>query len=269
MAALGSLAPATRSEIRSFAGIEVVELRSNSDVDLVIRAAYRQVLGNAYVMEEERLATAESMLRQGQITVRGFVRAIAQSEQYRTRFFYGNSQMRFIELNFKHLLGRAPYDESEIKESVNRYTAQGYEAEIDSYLDSLEYQENFGENIVPYHRGFLTQPGQKNVGFNRMFQLYRGYANSDRIQGKKGRLAREVALNTSSPIYPANSAALAGPSTSDRGEIYRIRVMQPPAANAPVVRTCTTELLVPFEQLSSKLQQLNRKGNKVMSITRA
>ncbi len=68
---------------------------------------------------------------------------------------------------------------------------QGYDAEIDSYIDSQEYQSNFGDNVVPYYRGFETQPGQKIAGFNRIFRLYRGYANSDtsQVEGNKSRLA--------------------------------------------------------------------------------
>jgi phycocyanin-associated rod linker protein len=268
---MAGLAEAARAEIKSFTEPQRVELRSDrtpDDVEAVIRAAYRQVLGNAYLMEAERLVSAESLLRQGQITVRGFVRAIAQSELYREKFFSSNSQLRFIELNYKHLLGRAPYDESEISYHVKLYNSQGYEAEINSYLDSAEYQQSFGDNVVPYHRGFVSQAGQKNVGFNRMFQLYRGYASSDRAQGQKqGRLTWEVAKNLASPIYPTTTKALAGATTGNRGEVYRIRVMQAASPNSTVVRRSTTEFLVPYEQLSTKLQQLNRKGSKVMSIT--
>lgn len=270
MAVLGE---ASRLGIRPFFDVAPVERRSTdtaTEVEELIQSAYRQVLGNSYVMESERLVSAESLLKQGQISVRNFVRAIAQSELYRQKFFYSNSQNRLIELNYKHLLGRAPHDESEISYHVDLYNEKGYEADIDSYIDSLEYQESFGENLVPYHRGFQSQIGQKNVGFPRMFQLYRGYASSDRAQGyKQGRLTREVAQNLASPIYPAASGSLTGTSTGNRGETYRIRILQAASPNATVVRQSTTELIVPYEQLSSKLQQLNRKGSKVISITAA
>lgn len=251
---------------------ETVELRSDrtgEDIEVVIRAAYRQVLGNAYLMESDRLLSAESLLRKGSISVRDFVRAIAQSELYREKFFHNNSQVRFIELNYKHLLGRAPEDESEIAYHVNLYTTKGYEAEIDSYIDSLEYQQNFGDSVVPNYRGFKSQVGQKNIGYSRMFQLYRGYANSDLAQGQKsGRLTWEVAKNMASPIHAASSLALAGSAASgNRGQVYRIRYMQAASPNTTVVRRTTSEILVPFEQLSTKLQQLNRKGGKVMNIS--
>jgi phycocyanin-associated rod linker protein len=268
---MAALVQAARLGIGAFENSELAELRpdrTESDVQVIIRTAYRQVLGNEYLMESERLASAESLLQQGMISVRGFVLAIAQSELYREKFFHCNSQIRFIELNYKHLLGRAPEDESEISYHVELYNSQGYEAEINSYIDSPEYQESFGENIVPYYRGFNSPIGQKNVGYSRLFQLYRGYANSDRAQGQKqGRLTWEIAKNLASPIYPVSTGALTGLSTGERGETYRIRVLQAASPNSTVVRRGTAELLVPYEQLSSKLQQLNRKGSKVISIT--
>ena len=53
---------------------------------------------------------------------------------------------------------------------------------------------NFGDNVVPYYRSFVYQAGQRSVGFTRIFQLYRGYATSDRAQsgGKQSRLAGEL-----------------------------------------------------------------------------
>ena len=56
---------------------DAVKLRSNATEDylqVVIRAAYRQVLGNAHLMESQRLTSAESLLRNGDITVRDFIR---------------------------------------------------------------------------------------------------------------------------------------------------------------------------------------------------
>ena len=169
-------------------------------------------------MSSERLPSAEFLLQQGQISVKDFVRSIAHSETYRKKFFYPNSQTRLIELNYKHLLGRAPYDESEIAFHVDLTNAEGYEAEINSFIDSVEYQENFGQSVVPYYRGFATQRGQKTVGFNRMFQLYRGVACSDRSQNQtQARLTWEVARNKASPIYTASTVQVLGGTSGGRG----------------------------------------------------
>jgi hypothetical protein len=100
---------------------EPVELRANAtedDLQVVIRAAYRQVLGNAHLMESQRLTSAESLLRNGDITVRDFVRQVAKLDLYQSLFFNTNSAYQFIELNCKHLLGRPPLEQTEISEHV-------------------------------------------------------------------------------------------------------------------------------------------------------
>jgi phycocyanin-associated rod linker protein len=268
---------ADRLGITAFQESPPVELRPNysrEDVQAVIRAVYRQVLGNDYVMQSERLISAESLLQDGNITVREFVRQLAKSELYKEKFFYDNCQMRFIELNYKHLLGRAPYDEAEIAFHSDLYASQGYDADIDSFIDSEEYLSAFGENIVPYYRDFLTTgAGQRTVGFNRLFRLYRGYANSDRSQygRNKARLTQEVALNTSLRISPPTgvpersqgSAKLAG-----KPRTYLVEVSNRSAlGNRPPTRRDRISYLVPYEQLSARLQQINRAGGKVLHIS--
>jgi phycocyanin-associated rod linker protein len=280
---------ASRLGVSAFREMEPLELRSNwtpADAQLAIRAAYRQVLGNDYIMDSERLKGAESLLCNGSITVRDFVRTVAKSELYKSKFLYNNFQTRVIELNFKHLLGRAPYDESEVIYHLDLYQNQGFEADIDSYIDSEEYSQNFGDNIVPYYRGFATQPEQKTVGFTRMFQLYRGYANSDRSQiaGNKSRLAAELGRNNASAVvnpsgggdgwaYRPSSRGVAPNQTfrnSNReGRIYRIEVSAMNLPRYPKVRRVSKAWLVPYEQLSETLQKINKMGGKVASITLA
>jgi phycocyanin-associated rod linker protein len=269
---MAGLQEAGRLGIRPFEESEAVELRLNwsqDDAKSVILAAYRQVLGNEHLMKSERLVSAESMFCQGKISVRDFVRAIAQSELYREKFFYPNFHVRFIELNYKHLLGRAPYDIAEISYHLDLYNTEGYEAEINSYIDSVEYQQSFGENIVPSYRDFQTaRPGQRTVGFTRMFQLYRGYASSDRAQGQKQpRLTLEVSRNMANSIGVPASASLSGPVGGNRSNVYRLRVMQSASPTSTVVRRSMTEIIVSYDQLNNTLQQLNRAGSKVLSVT--
>lgn len=271
-----SLAAAQRLGFEPYLATAPIELRANrseEEVENVIRAVYRQVLGNDHLMERERLISAESLLRNGSISVKDFVRTVALSEIYRNKFFHSNPQNRFIELNYKHLLGRAPYDQSEIAFHGNLYHSSGYEEEINSYIDSVEYQENFGDSIVPYFRGFATQRQQKTVGFSRIFQLYRGYANSDRAQGNgnRAKLTVEIARNSASPVYIRETAqSLTGLAGGERGKFYRVRVTQAaPRGRSTQVRRSSTEYMIPYEQLSGRLQQINRQGGQVTSITLA
>ncbi len=267
---------ASRLGFEPFVNTSPVELYPNwtgADVIAVITAANRQVFGNAHLMASERLTSAESQLASGNISVREFIRALAQSDLYRQQFFSSTPQVRFIELNFKHLLGRAPQDEAEITAHVNLYVEKGYEAEINSYIDSEEYQENFGESTVPYYRGFDTHLGQKNVGFNRMFQIYRGYANSDRAQGKNKSawLAEDLARNTSNAIRtPHFGQGLVGNNSDDRGKLYRVRAIQRNCVGSrPQLRRSVSEYLVSYDQLSSTMQRLNQRGSRITQISPA
>ena len=280
---------ASRLGVSAFKDSEPLELRSNwtqEDAKVIINTVYRQVLGNDYIMLSERLTAAESLLCNGSITVRDFVRAVAKSELYKTKFLYNNFQTRVIELNFKHLLGRAPYDESEVIYHLDLYQNQGFEADIDSYIDSEEYVQNFGDNIVPYYRGFATQTQQKTVGFTRMFQLYRGYANSDRAQiaGKPSRLAKELATNNASAVVAPSGSTQgwayldssrgvtperAFRSFNQEGRIYRVEIAGMSLAGYPKVRRASRALLVSYEQLTPTLQRINKMGGKIASVTLA
>ncbi len=166
--------------------IETAPVKANIDNtatewELLFRTAYRHLFGNAYYYEADRSSVAESKLKNGEITVREFVRAVAKSEAYKARFFTPVYQVRFVELNFKHLLGRAPFNQVEISQHVQTFHKHGYDTEIDSYLDSDEYNEAFGDDTVPYLRGFKTQKGQYNVNYPNSSQLYLGFAGSDRL----------------------------------------------------------------------------------------
>ncbi len=81
--------PASRLGVSLFEETPPLELipgRSEEEVESVIRAVYRQILGNAYVMESERASIPESQFKRGELSVREFVRAVAKSELYRSRF---------------------------------------------------------------------------------------------------------------------------------------------------------------------------------------
>ncbi|MEM9217590.1 MAG: phycobilisome rod-core linker polypeptide [Cyanobacteria bacterium P01_F01_bin.150] len=180
---------------------------STEELDVVVKAVYRQVLGNVHIMESDRLISSESLLKNGDISVREFVRQVAKSELYASLFFDGCSYNRFIELNFKHLLGRAPESYDDFASHSRIITEQGYGAEIDSYLDSDEYSEVFGENIVPYVRGSITQPGQSSVGFTNMMSLEQGFAASDAAFSKISKLNQRAMIAHAAKATEAKAAA--------------------------------------------------------------
>ncbi|PXF42940.1 Phycobilisome 32.1 kDa linker polypeptide, phycocyanin-associated, rod [Gracilariopsis chorda] len=169
------------------------------DKESVINTALRHLFGNAYLMEEERAQfyTAESNYRCGRITAKQFARAVAKSETYRKRFFGNVTQFRFIELNFKHFLGRAPLNQVEYSKHFKIFAAGGYDAEIDSYFDDPEYDLVFGDDYFPFtrFRGTYAPINQ----FNRMCTLRGGFAASDKF--KPQMLVTSLAANTPTPAY--------------------------------------------------------------------
>lgn len=244
----------------SLTAIELWPTSSLEDVQVVIRAVYKQVLGNPHVMDSERLTTLESQLCDRSISVREFVRGVAKSTFYRSRYFESCAPYRFVELNFLHLLGRAPQDQREISEHIVRCVAEGYDAEIDSYIDSSEYQAAFGENVVPYDRGKSSEANPKQVGYNHIFALDRGPAQIDSAV-KASQLVYAVATNSATAIKPA-SATVIGSGTEKRFKI----VVSGAKFDSPR-RVSTTEYIVSASKMTPQIQRINRTSGKIVSIT--
>lgn len=282
--------PASQLGVSLFEDTEPVELlpgSSSEEKETVIRAVYKQVLGNAYVMESERLSVPESKLKEGEITVREFVRQVGRSDLYRSRFFDSCPRYRAIELNFKHFLGRAPDGYDDMKFHSNILDEGSFEADIDSYIDSEEYDSAYGENIVPYYRGYKTQTGKKMVGFTHMFQLLRGASSSDlkgSLSGKSPALNKYVIQETPLAVVPPSGGSdgwsfqdtplgartRQGVGADSGGKVYRIEVT---AYRSKVVnrvsrfRRSNQVFLVPFDQLSKEYQRIHKEGGVISSIT--
>lgn len=244
-----------------------LEFRSNStadDKEIAIRAVYKQVLGNPHVMESERLVTAESQFCDGSLSLREFVRAVAKSDFYRTRYFETCAPYRFVELNFKHLLGRAPTSQAELSEHIRRCIEEGYEAEIDSYIDSQEYTEKFGENIVPFYTGATSQVGQKQVNYNRTLTLLQGIAGVDSAD-KKSRLVKSIATNSATAAKAPSANSRISPSQDATTKKFKI-VATGFKFDSPR-RVSTSEYIVPGDRMSPQIQRIQRTGAKIVSIT--
>jgi phycoerythrin-associated linker protein len=241
--------------------VELWPTSSLEDVQAAIRAVYKQVLGNPHVMDSERLVTAESKLTDRSISVREFVRMVGKSEFYRSRYFEACAPYRFVELNFMHFLGRPPESQAELSEHIVRCVTEGYDAEIDSYLDSSEYQSAFGENIVPYSRS-NTQAGQSQLTFNRMFALDRGPSQISSAV-KSSQLVYAVATNSSNAIA-APSTNLGGSGEANK-KMFKILV-KGSKFDSPR-RSSTTTYLVSGDNMTPQIQRINRTSGKIVSIT--
>ena len=234
----------------------------------LIRASYKQVMGNPHLMEFERAISAESRFIDGYLSTREFVRAIGLSAEYKRRFFETNAPYRFIELNFKHFLGRAPKSQAEISEHTRILAEGGYDAEIASYVDCEEYQSTFGEDTVPFAR-ILSENGRSQVAFNRHLKLAEGFAASDTVQTSSS-LVTSVATgmvpggwsSTTTRINRTGTQSGAPDPTKKR---FRIVVGAQAARGRQ--RTAGNTYLVSGKDMSSQMKYIHARGGKIVSIT--
>ncbi len=265
--------------------LEWVPGSSGEEAETIIRSVYRQVLGNAYVMESERLTVPESQFKLGQLSVREFVRAVAKSDLYQSRFFTSCARYRAIELNFRHLLGRTPRDLEEMRVHSTILDTQGYDAEVDSYVDSDEYNNTFGENFVPYIRGYKTEACETMVQFTHSFQMVRG-ASSSSLKGDLAGISPKlnalvINQTATAVISPASAGATfrdtsvtarsrQGVDASSGGKVYRIEVtnIRANAVNRiSKFRRSNQVFLVPYDKLSEQYQRIHQQGGVIASVT--
>jgi phycobilisome core-membrane linker protein len=138
---------------------------NSPETDSVINAIYCQVMDvfSGQVPSEFRRSDLDSKLRNGEISVREFVRALASSEIYRRRFYTPYPNTKVIEFLFRHLLGRAPATQGEIRQYNKLLADKGLKAAVEAIVDSSEYARYFGEDVVPYNR-FPSLPAGNYLG---------------------------------------------------------------------------------------------------------
>ncbi len=150
---------------------------SAGDMDVLIEAAYRQIFFHAFKWDREPFL--ESQLRNGQITVRDFIRGLLLSNTFVTSFYEKNSNYRYVEQCVQRILGRDVYSEDEKIAWSIVVATKGYGGFIDELLNSDEYLDNFGDDIVPYQRR-RNLPGRAegelpfNIKSPRYDSYYRG-----------------------------------------------------------------------------------------------
>nr|YP_010904082.1 phycobilisome linker polypeptide [Caulacanthus ustulatus]WCH57333.1 phycobilisome linker polypeptide [Caulacanthus ustulatus] len=126
---------------------------SNIQLSQAIKAVYLRVFGRFVYQEEELIIKKfENQLCDGQISIREFVRQLSKSSIFRSLYWESLYICKSIEYIHNKLLGRPTYGRQEINEYFNIVYQQGYYKFIDSIIDSNEYLESFGDNIVPYER---------------------------------------------------------------------------------------------------------------------
>ena len=148
-------------------------LDSNA-LNTVIESAYRQIFFHAFKVDRDK--NLESQLRNGQISVRDFIRALCLSDTFTRSFYNLNSNYRVVRHLVEKLLGRQVYGKAEEIAWAAVIMTKGVAGAVDQILDSDEYLDNFGYDMVPYHRNRVV--GSREVGetpFNITSPRYEAY----------------------------------------------------------------------------------------------
>lgn len=144
-------------------------LSSGTEMDEIIRAAYRQIFHEQQMLEKHRLPFLESQLRSGNITVKDFIRGLLLSDSFRQLNYEANNNYRFVELCVQRVLGRKVYNDREKLAWSIVIATKGLNGFIDELLNSEEYVSTFGDSIVPYQRRrILPQRVEGDLPFERM-----------------------------------------------------------------------------------------------------
>jgi phycobilisome core-membrane linker protein len=146
---------------------------STSEKNEIVRATYRQVferdITKAYSLS---ISDLESKAKNGEISMKEFVRRLAKSPLYRKQFYEPFINSRALELAFRHILGRGPSSREEVQRYFSIISTGGLSALIDALVDSQEYSDYFGEETVPYLRG-LGQEAQECRNWGAQQNLFR------------------------------------------------------------------------------------------------
>ncbi|MCP9849146.1 phycobilisome rod-core linker polypeptide [Cyanobium sp. Morenito 9A2] len=139
----------------------------------VIRAAYRQVFERDIVKGYSQVVSPveATQVRQGQISVREFIRSLGHSKEYRQQFYGRFSNSRAVELAFRHFLGRGISSREEFTRYFDIVSAQGLKGLVDSLINTLEYAQVFGEETVPFLRD-LGEEAQESAGWGSHRKLF-------------------------------------------------------------------------------------------------
>uniref|UniRef100_UPI0030013C49 phycobilisome linker polypeptide n=1 Tax=Anunuuluaehu liula TaxID=3049639 RepID=UPI0030013C49 len=217
----------------------------------IIRACYRQVferdIAKAYTLVFSDL---ESQVKNGQLSVKEFIRLLGKSSTYRKQFFEPFVNSRALELAFKHFLGRGPSSLEEFQRYFSILSARGLGGLIDSLVNSTEYSDYFAEETVPYLRNLGEEPQEsRNWGaqidlFNystvfrkipQFITLFSDYKNSLPDQHPYGLSNDPLAIQFGA-IFPQNFVNLRKKSAPFGKDTRRILVRRGPGIYSQISR---------------------------------
>lgn len=244
---------------------------STDEKNCVIKACYRQIFERDIVKAYSlSLSDLESQVKNGQISIKEFVRALGKSYLYKKNFYESFVNSRALELAFRHFLGRGPSSLEEFQKYFSILSTRGCDGLIDGLVNSLEYADYFGEETVPYFRSLgeeaqecsswgpqiellnYSAPFRKIPQFLTLFSDYRKNLPDQHPYG----LSNDHLTLQFGAIFPNNSAGLRKKSAPFGKDARRILINQGPGIYSQISnpnvrsRLCNTSSQKVF-QLSS------------------
>jgi len=144
---------------------------SVEEKNTVIKACYRQIFERDIIKAYSfKFSDLESQVKNGQLSVKEFIRFLGKSTIYRQQFYQPFVNSRVLELAFRHFLGRGPSSIEEFQKSFSILSNRGIDGLIDSLINSLEYADYFGEETVPYLRS-LGEEAQESRNWGAQIDL--------------------------------------------------------------------------------------------------
>jgi len=138
-------------------------VHSAADRQNALTQIYAQVLERQpYASERKEINQLEQDFLSGKLDVRHFLGGLVMSELYLNSFYRDFSNLKFMELSFKHLLGRTPHAKEEISVYTDVLTKNGVSVFFHKIFDSDEYRKAFGCHTVPYARDINFHDSPRN-----------------------------------------------------------------------------------------------------------
>lgn len=191
------------------------EATTPAQINQLIWAAYRQVFNEQETLAFNRQIPLETQLANGSITVRDFIRGLAKSERFYRLVVESNNNYRLVEICFKRLLGREPYNQDEKIAWSIKIGTLGFHGFVNALIDSDEYNQTFGDSIVPYQRqrmekrpfsftprygedfrDRLPQPARPGQGFQPQEQPFQPFKWQEFIQQSNWAVVSGVSILT-------------------------------------------------------------------------
>ena len=110
-------------------------------------------------------------MKTGQLSVKEFIRFLGKSSIYKQEFYQPFVNSRVVELASRHFLGRGLSSIEEFQKYFSILSNRGLDGLVDTFINSQEYADYFGEETVPYLRT-LGEEAQESRNWGPQLKLF-------------------------------------------------------------------------------------------------